>query len=306
MYRFDRVIDVLNVKWPVKTRDDALSSFEQSARRGQTPGRTPAPVDVIFPDIGMRLRHVPGEVDLQECRTIAPQVVPGDALVREIEAGRSGAQSRLTILKAVPLGEPGEIRPCPSCGNAMIASALDCALGENAELVVERVGGHWCWPCCGGLICGDRAELRQRLGRWHCGRRSRAVPSFAYDTAAHPRSIQLEVTTRCNLKCGYCSNRLLTNRQDSDFDQLLSLFDRIDFSVVDQVELTGLGETLLHPRLPDILNEIRRRGAVPAFAFLVYMLSPLPRRSGWAYCFAHSPNRVSLWLSTQKVGRPAP
>jgi hypothetical protein len=32
--------------------------------------------------------------------------------------------------------------------------------------------------------------------------------------------------------------------------------------------------------------------------FLVYMLSPLPRRSGWAYCFAHftppyqpSPNR---------------
>src|SRR5262249_47443402 len=28
--------------------------------------------------------------------------------------------------------------------------------------------------------------------------------------------------------------------------------------------------------------------------FLVYMLSPLPRRSDWAYCFAHSPNRVSL------------
>lgn len=26
-----------------------------------------------------------------------------------------------------------------------------------------------------------------------------------------------------------------------------------------------------------------------AYAFLVYMLSPLPRRSGWTYCFAHSP-----------------
>ena len=26
-----------------------------------------------------------------------------------------------------------------------------------------------------------------------------------------------------------------------------------------------------------------------AYAFLVYMLSPLPRCSGWAYCFAHSP-----------------
>ena len=32
-----------------------------------------------------------------------------------------------------------------------------------------------------------------------------------------------------------------------------------------------------------------------AFAFLVYMLSPLPRRSGWAYFFAHSPPAVSVF-----------
>src|SRR6516164_5672826 len=32
------------------------------------------------------------------------------------------------------------------------------------------------------------------------------------------------------------------------------------------------------------------------------MLSPLPRRSGWAYCFAHSPSRVSLPRKGHRVG----
>jgi hypothetical protein len=35
----------------------------------------------------------------------------------------------------------------------------------------------------------------------------------------------------------------------------------------------------------------------------VYMLSPLPRRSGWAYFFAHSPpSRVSLPRKGCRVG----
>src|SRR5712675_517366 len=32
------------------------------------------------------------------------------------------------------------------------------------------------------------------------------------------------------------------------------------------------------------------------------MLPPLPRRSGWAYCFAHSPSRVSLPRKGHRVG----
>ncbi len=39
-----------------------------------------------------------------------------------------------------------------------------------------------------------------------------------------------------------------------------------------------------------------------AYAFLVYMLPPLPRRSGWAYYFARSPNRVSLPRKGHRVG----
>src|SRR5262245_49454934 len=32
------------------------------------------------------------------------------------------------------------------------------------------------------------------------------------------------------------------------------------------------------------------------------MLSPLPRRSSWAYCFAHSPSRISLPRKGRRVG----
>jgi hypothetical protein len=39
-----------------------------------------------------------------------------------------------------------------------------------------------------------------------------------------------------------------------------------------------------------------------AAVFLVYMLSPLPRHSGWAHSFAHSPNRISLPRKGCRVG----
>jgi MoaA/NifB/PqqE/SkfB family radical SAM enzyme len=262
MYRFDPRIDALGAKWSGQTHRGSLSPIEKSPHDRQALSWASAPVDVIFPDIGIRWRHIPGEVHFRERRAVAPAVAFGRALAQDVERCLSGAPHQLTILKAVPLADAGAISRCRDCGNAMIASALDCALGKNAELVVERVHGDWCWPCHAGLVHNNGAELRQRLSHCYAGGRSYAVPSFGYDTAAHPRSIQLEITTRCNLTCGYCSNRLLKDRRDIDFDQLISLFDHIDLSVVSQVELTGLGEALLHPRLLNILNEIRRRGAV--------------------------------------------
>src|SRR6516162_4820439 len=39
-----------------------------------------------------------------------------------------------------------------------------------------------------------------------------------------------------------------------------------------------------------------------AYAFLVYMLSPLPRRSGWVHDFARYPSRVSLPRKGCRVG----
>src|ERR1035437_8815922 len=69
-------------------------------------------------------------------------------------------------------------------------------------------------------------------------------------------------------------------------------------------------EPLRHPKAPNLsLAGVRlvfpRLGASRvAYAFLVYMLSPLPRRSGWAYCFAHSPQPYQPSPKWQS-GRPA-
>src|SRR6266567_861158 len=71
-------------------------------------------------------------------------------------------------------------------------------------------------------------------------------------------------------------------------------------------------EPLRHPRAPGlsltgfrlVLDGPRLGASRVSCAFLVYMLPPLPRRSGWAYCFAHftQPCQPSpIWQS----GRPA-
>jgi MoaA/NifB/PqqE/SkfB family radical SAM enzyme len=262
MYQFDQRLVALNPTWEVLSRADRTSTAAQSRDCGPTHVTTVAPVDVIFTDIGIRLRHVPGEVDFTERQVTAQPVTPSPNLSREIRACLSGAPHRLTILKAVPVVHSEANLPCPDCGETMVVSALDFALGHNAELVVEKIHGHWCWHCYAGTIGDNVVELRRRLARWVPGGESITVPSLLYDAAAHPRSIQLEVTTRCNLSCGYCSNRLLAERRDVDFAQLLGLLDHIELEMVDQVELTGLGEGLLHPRLLDVVKAIRRRAAV--------------------------------------------
>src|SRR5271163_3551182 len=69
-------------------------------------------------------------------------------------------------------------------------------------------------------------------------------------------------------------------------------------------------EPLRRPRAPDlslagvrlIIPRPRLGVSRVAYAFLVYMLSPIPRRSDWAYHFAHSPIRVSLPRYGRRVG----
>ena len=275
MYRFDPQIDVLNAAWELNPSD-----VPPLIHRFKNPvwPKAPAPVDLLFPESGIRLRHAPGYVDFRQCRAIGRVVAPGQALAREIELCVSGAAPRVTILKAIPVADASAIMECPDCGEAMVPSMLDCALGDTAELVIESLAGHWCWSCLGGVASDDFAALRWRLDRWRSSSQGDAVPSFIYDTPAHPRSVQFEVTTRCNLSCGYCSNRLLPERRDTDFDRLLRLFDHIDFNVVDQVDLTGLGEALLHPRLVDILAEIQRRGGVTDVGMVTNGVSLTPSR----------------------------
>jgi hypothetical protein len=67
-------------------------------------------------------------------------------------------------------------------------------------------------------------------------------------------------------------------------------------------------EPLRHPRAPSprgrpVGHRCPRLGASRvSCVFLVYMPPPLPRRSVWAYCFAHSPSRISLPRKGCRVG----
>src|SRR6266511_2426979 len=74
--------------------------------------------------------------------------------------------------------------------------------------------------------------------------------------------------------------------------------------------LPRYNEPLRHPRAPGlslagvrlVIPDPRLGASRVAYAFLVYMLSPLPRRSVWASYFAHSPSRISLPRKGCRVG----
>ncbi|EFL50045.1 Radical SAM domain protein [Solidesulfovibrio fructosivorans JJ]] len=72
--------------------------------------------------------------------------------------------------------------------------------------------------------------------------------------------VQIEVTTRCNARCGYCPRTTArTAWRDADLDW--ALFRRLlPQLATPYVHLQGWGEPLLHPRLPDMVREVSAAG----------------------------------------------
>jgi pyruvate-formate lyase-activating enzyme len=224
------------------------------------PRRVPAPVDLLLPDAGLRLRHLPGEVCLS-CREVsAPPAEPNPALAASLARCLQGDPAELVLVKARPAGGPDPEESCPLCGGPLEAALLDVALGEGARLVVEALPGGWCWACESGRPSGGRAEVTGRLSRFALPASGPVVPSLVYDTPGHPRSVQMEVTTRCNLSCPYCSHRELDDKRDLPLGRFQEMTERIDFSRVDNVDFTGLGEPAMHRDLPAMVREVLRRG----------------------------------------------
>jgi sulfatase maturation enzyme AslB (radical SAM superfamily) len=217
-------------------------------------------VDRLLLGAGARLRHLPGEVCLR-CRDVAaPQVEPSPSLDEAIARCLQGTPGGAMILKARPgpLGKGG--RRCADCGAHAEAARIDVGLGERAGLVIEDVEGTWCWGCGTAVIPNDGQEVRRRLAGLAWPALGVAVPSLLYDAPEHPASVQMEVTTRCNLECAYCTHRRLPDKRDMSLERFHELLDRIDLARVDNVDFTGLGEPVLHPSLPAMLRELLRRG----------------------------------------------
>jgi MoaA/NifB/PqqE/SkfB family radical SAM enzyme len=73
-----------------------------------------------------------------------------------------------------------------------------------------------------------------------------------------PWLAQVVVTRRCNLKCGYCTEYDRTS-DPAPYDELALRLAKLAELRAWAVCLTG-GESTMHPRLPDLVAEMKRLG----------------------------------------------
>lgn len=236
------------------------------------------PVDVWRPD-GVLLRRLPGVISLSERTARLPESLsPTPELSECVTACLAGHPIGMRVLKTQPRNDAADGM---SSMTGFEPAWIDVGFGPNANLVLTRVPGLWSWGERAAIFPGDGSEIRRRLARIDlevpAGLCAEVQPSLRYATAEHPTSLQFEVTTRCNLGCSYCSNRLLPTTQDTQVEQVLEYFDAIDFHVVDNVDFTGLGEAALHKGLPILIAEVVRRGD-PTSIRLVTNGTVIPRR----------------------------
>lgn len=221
------------------------------------PRRVNASIDCEFAGTGIRFRHLPGNVCFS-CRDIyVPHVTADEALSQAIANCLNADPSGITIIKSRPR-TAGESE---ATGENFSPAYLDIALGQNGGLVIENIKGLWNWNTYEAILPDEGAELRERLLSLQSATGGRLVPSLVYDTPQHPRSVQVELTTRCNLTCGYCTHKDLKVQEDISMERLDELFNKIDFSKVDNVDFTGLGEPMMHNNLPEIIRRLKQRGS---------------------------------------------
>lgn len=186
-----------------------------------------------------------------------PHVTADEALLQAIAACMEGDPSGITIVKSIPRAADED----ETIEEGFFPAYLDISLGQNGGLVIERIKGHWNWQTFEAILPGEGVELRERLFNLQSATGGRLVPSLVYDTPQHPRSVQIELTTRCNLTCSYCTNKDLKVQEDISLERLDELLDKIDFSKVDNVDFTGLGEPMMHGKLPEIIRRVKQRGS---------------------------------------------
>jgi hypothetical protein len=79
-----------------------------------------------------------------------------------------------------------------------------------------------------------------------------------------PFRLWVDITSRCNLKCKACPQRMLpdTQRRDMPDELLNSLVEQVASGAAREVNLFHRGEPLLHPRIGDWARRFREAGAL--------------------------------------------
>lgn len=117
------------------------------------------------------------------------------------------------------------------------------------------------------------SSIAMRRAVRRCNRLYREVRlvAQALKSPRHPVFAHMVVTRRCNLACTYCS-------EFDDFskpvpiDEMVRRVDRLAALGTTAITLTG-GETLLHPKLEDIIARIRSHGMIVVMITNGYLLS---------------------------------
>lgn len=77
----------------------------------------------------------------------------------------------------------------------------------------------------------------------------------------YPILLEVEISTACDLRCTMCENPVRTwgaKKQLMAYEDLVRVLD--EFPNLIWIDITGIGEGLVHPRFLDMVGEIKRRG----------------------------------------------
>ena len=80
-----------------------------------------------------------------------------------------------------------------------------------------------------------------------------------------PEELYLEVTNRCNLKCTTCPQSWGMSEESADLTPETARKLLAQLPSVRRVVLHGIGEPTLNPRLPEIIEAVKERGAYALF-----------------------------------------
>lgn len=82
-----------------------------------------------------------------------------------------------------------------------------------------------------------------------------------------PNILKIEVTTRCNANCIFCSHRFLNKKhlKDMPFDTVKMLIDQTNWRWKPEIQLSGFGEPTLYPDLVKAVRYCHKKGLKSSF-----------------------------------------
>ena len=84
-----------------------------------------------------------------------------------------------------------------------------------------------------------------------------------------PYNVAIEISSFCNLRCVYCAHSIKHGQYEGNMtDELIDkiLYDLREFpKKIKKVNLFGFGESLCHPKFPEIVSKVNMAFVADAF-----------------------------------------